>query len=81
MHRAGIQGFPTNTKLETEMEDFGVSDNFKDEYAKYNQDDNKEQETMDCIGDWWIDEDHPMQDNTRLLFFVKWIGLYYSVLT
>eukprot|EP00486_Rosalina_sp_Unknown_P007476 CAMPEP_0201575680 /NCGR_PEP_ID=MMETSP0190_2-20130828/21041_1 /ASSEMBLY_ACC=CAM_ASM_000263 /TAXON_ID=37353 /ORGANISM="Rosalina sp." /LENGTH=232 /DNA_ID=CAMNT_0048005619 /DNA_START=83 /DNA_END=781 /DNA_ORIENTATION=- len=66
-------GFPTNTKMEQDMEDFGVNDKIKEQYAKCNKDkdeDNKE-ETLECIGDWWIDKDHPMEDKTRLLFFVK----------
>ena len=70
-----IAGFPTNTKLETDMEDFGVTDKIKEQYAQCNTDingdeDNKEN-TLDCIGDWWIDKDHPIEDKTRLLFFVK----------
>lgn len=66
-----IGGFPTNTKLQTEMEDFGVSDKIKDQYPKCIDNEDNKEETLDCIGDWWIDKDHPMEDKTRLLFFVK----------
>ena len=68
----GIGGFPTNTKLDTDMEDFGVNDKIKEQYPKDDDGDNKDNDdTLNCIGDWWIDDKHTLQPNSRLLFFIK----------
>ena len=73
----GIAGFPTNTKLETDLEDFGVNDKIKeqynDTYKDKDNDDDKDNgdDKLVCIGDWWIDDKHGLEPKSRLLFFIK----------